>query len=98
MEQFILLMALLFAAYLFLPKTWFNKFAFKAGQEAVESQVDGNHLLVPEDSVLRRHYITQLRSEIEMQLSPRPTDSVLQRHYDALIAAELNNRLSSFPA
>ena len=51
-------------------------------------------LKVPEDSVLRRHFLTHLQSEIEASLFPRPTDSVLQRHYDSLIAAELDKRLA----
>lgn len=48
---------------------------------------------VPEDSVLRRHWLTQLRSEIEASLFPRPTDCVLQRHYEQLVESELENRL-----
>lgn len=47
---------------------------------------------VPEDCVLRRHLITQLRDEIASKLFPRPTDCVLQRHYDQLIEAELEKR------
>ncbi len=48
---------------------------------------------LPEDSILRRHFLTQLQSEIEATLFPRPSDSMLQRHYDALVAAEVENRL-----
>ena len=48
---------------------------------------------VPQDSVLRRHFMSQLRAEIALSLSPRPTDSVLQRHYDALVECELEKRL-----
>lgn len=48
---------------------------------------------VPEDSVLRRHVLTQLRIEVEESLLPRPTDCVLQRHYDQLVESELENRL-----
>ena len=51
-------------------------------------------VMLPEDSMLRRHFLTQLQSEIEAALFPRPTDSVLQRHYDALVATELENRLA----
>lgn len=47
---------------------------------------------VPEDSVLRRHVLTQLRTEIETSLFPCPTDCVLQRHYEQLVASELENR------
>ncbi|HBA66441.1 MAG TPA: hypothetical protein DCZ48_09780 [Methylococcaceae bacterium] len=48
---------------------------------------------VPEDSVLRRHWLTQLRNEIEASLFPRPTDCVLLRHYEQLVESELENRL-----
>lgn len=50
---------------------------------------------VPQDSVLKRHYISQLRAEIEANMAVRPTDSVLRRHYDGLVGAELDRRLSS---
>jgi hypothetical protein len=51
---------------------------------------------LPEDSMLRRHFLTALQLKIESRLSlpERPTDSMLRRHFDAmkenLIAAELN--------
>lgn len=50
-------------------------------------------LSLPEDSILKRHFLTQLQSEIEATLFPRPTDSMLQRHYDSLVAAKVENRL-----
>ncbi|AMK76635.1 MULTISPECIES: hypothetical protein [Methylomonas] len=49
---------------------------------------------VPEDAVLRRHFITQVYSEIETSLSPRPSDSVLLRHHQALIMTKLEQRLA----
>ena len=99
MDEILLLMVLLFAAYLFLPKTWLSKFVSKEKANVFAGiQSGGNTVLVPEDSVLRRHYITQLRNEIELELSPRPTDFSLQRHYDALVAAELENRLATLAA
>ncbi|WP_347987868.1 hypothetical protein [Methylomonas sp. AM2-LC] len=94
MNEILLLMVLLFAVYLFLPETWHAKFALKAKSE-LTGQSDENALILPEDSVLRRHYITQLRAEIEQGLFPRPTDFTLQRHYDALVEAELESRLSA---
>lgn len=48
---------------------------------------------LPEDSILKRHFLTQLQSEIEATLFPRPSDSMLQRHYDSLVAAKVENRL-----
>ena len=53
-------------------------------------------LRIPEDSMLKRHFLTQLQSEIEAALFPRPTDSILQRHYDTLVAVELKNRLDNY--
>lgn len=50
---------------------------------------------IPQDSVLNRHFISQLRAEIEANMAGRPTDSVLRRHYDSLVSAELDRRLSS---
>jgi hypothetical protein len=52
-----------------------------------------NDLYVPEDAVLRRHFITHLRCEIEAGLAPRPADSILQRHHETLIATILEQRL-----
>ncbi|MDD1612114.1 MAG: hypothetical protein LUQ57_03135 [Methylococcaceae bacterium] len=51
---------------------------------------------LPEDSMLRRHFLTTLQMKIEsrLPLPARPTDSLLKRHFDAmkknLVAAELN--------
>jgi hypothetical protein len=45
---------------------------------------------IPQDSVLRRHYLSHLRYMIETVTSPRPVDSVLRRHYEQLIASELD--------
>lgn len=98
MSEVLLLMVMLFAAYLFMPTTWFSKVAPKENLERVSSETAKTVLVVPEDSVLRRHFITQLRSEIERELhAPRPchsSDSILQRHYDAMVDAELENRLA----
>ncbi|PKM12827.1 MAG: hypothetical protein CVV13_03725 [Gammaproteobacteria bacterium HGW-Gammaproteobacteria-3] len=44
---------------------------------------------LPEDSVLRRHYLTQLAAEKAALTNPYPTDSVLKRHYDARVKALL---------
>ncbi len=53
-----------------------------------------NYGPVPEDAVLRRHFITQVSCEIEASMSPRPTDSVLLRHHKALLTAKLEQRLA----
>ncbi len=53
---------------------------------------------IPEDSTLRRHFLTQLRAEVEAEFAPRPTDSTLKRHHDAMIAAEFEKRVEELSA
>jgi hypothetical protein len=53
---------------------------------------------VPQDSILRRHFLTTLRAEIESSMCPRPTDSILQRHHDTLRDTEINKRLTEMEA
>lgn len=48
---------------------------------------------LPEDSVLRRHHLSLIVSQIEDELGERPVDSVLVRHYDHLVLSELMRRL-----
>ncbi|CAG1020704.1 hypothetical protein MTYM_00464 [Methylococcales bacterium] len=48
---------------------------------------------IPQESVLRRHYLTHLRYMIETVSSPRPTESVLRRHHEQLIASQLDDCL-----
>ena len=48
---------------------------------------------LPQDSILRRHYLTQLRFDFESTLPPSPTDSILKRHYGSLLANEMAKRL-----
>ena len=98
MIEILLLMAALFVAYLFIPAAWLSKVTSNVTQELTGVNVTEPALVIPEDSVLRRHFLTQLRSEIEVELSPRPTDFNLQRHYDALVDAKLENRLTSLAA
>ena len=50
-------------------------------------------LQVPEDSTLKRHFISALKVEVEVSMGPRPTDSTLKRHYDAAVQAELDSLL-----
>ena len=57
-----------------------------------ELPIAGMGLKLPEDSVLRRHYIQYLGAEIE-KFMPRPTDSVLSRHYDQWLASEMETLL-----
>jgi hypothetical protein len=53
------------------------------------------YLKLPEDSMLRRHAITNLYAIFESKMPPRPTDSVLRRHYDTMIKTEVNKLLGS---
>jgi len=46
-------------------------------------------LQIPEDSTLKRHFISALKVEIEASMPARPTDSALRRHYDATVGAKL---------
>ena len=96
MPEILIVMALLFAAYVFMPSTWFAKFAIKPAAALIAvAPSTASPALIPEDSTLKRHFITQLRSEIEQEMAPRPTDSTLQRHYEAQVAAKLAGRLSA---
>ena len=49
---------------------------------------------IPEDSVLRRHFFTNLRADIESGMAARPTDSILKRHYGTMVDDEFERRLS----
>jgi len=51
--------------------------------------------VIPEDSTLRRHFLTQIQAEVETQLSPRPTDSALKRHYDNLVKSRVQAYLTA---
>jgi len=42
---------------------------------------------IPQESVLRRHYLTHIRYMIEATTFPRPTESVLRRHYEQLVGS-----------
>jgi len=59
------------------------------------NQDSENKLIIPEDSVLKRHFLSNLQAEIEMELSPRPTCSTLKRHYDSLVSVEMEKRLTA---
>lgn len=56
-------------------------------------QAQSENPLLPEDSTLRRHAMTHIKSLVESAMPPRPTDSVLRRHYDAMRDSELEKYL-----
>lgn len=66
-----------------------------AGRPAAVSRPENKiaDMRLPEDSVLKRHFISQLRAEILAGMPPRPSDSVLRRHYDGALNAALEKRL-----
>ena len=68
-----------------------NSFELKQQKD----QEKPSSLLLPQDSVLRRHYLTYLRTSVEQLLSSEPTDSVLKRHYRAIVDSSLEQALSS---
>jgi hypothetical protein len=43
--------------------------------------------------MLRRHFLTHLRAEVENELLPQSSDSSLRHYYEASIAAEIQKRL-----
>lgn len=68
----------------------------KAKKEPTPAKVETKKvasLPVPEDSALRRHFLSALKIEVETSMGARPTDSALKRHYDAAVQAELDNLL-----
>lgn len=50
---------------------------------------------IPQDSTLKRHFLTTILAESESVLDERPTDSTLQRHYDTKLDEEVASRLLS---
>ena len=49
---------------------------------------------IPEDSTLRRHYLTQIKAKAMANLPPCPTDSTLRRHYQSLLDSEIAKLLA----
>ncbi len=50
---------------------------------------------LPEDSVLRRHYVTHVRQMVEDMAGPVPSDSVLRRHHEQLVGSRVDECLES---
>lgn len=65
----------------------------KVNETVSLSSKDSNENL-PQDSMLRRHYLANLRAMVESLNPPRPTDSSLSRHYDSLIISKIEECLS----
>lgn len=67
----------------------------QAKETAVMSPTENNSSSLPQDSILKRHYLTHVCTMIESIYPPRPTDSVLCRHYDAMIVTEIDRCLNN---
>jgi hypothetical protein len=58
--------------------------AVKSSTAAAQKRIHA----IPQDSVLRRHYLTHVRYMVESVSMPRPTESVLRRHYEQLVSSQ----------
>lgn len=67
----------------------------KPQAEAAVSPAENTGSLLPQDSILKRHYLTHVCTMIESLAPPRPTDSVLCRHYDAMLVTEIDQCLNN---
>jgi hypothetical protein len=96
MNELILFLAFIAVAYIFMSVgVMLNFFSSKAEKkDSLTSTNVKSKLLVPEDSTLRRHFLTHLRAKIEDDLLPEQIDPTLRHYYEASIAAEFQKRLS----
>jgi hypothetical protein len=60
---------------------------------AAHPKPDPAHVF-PQDSMLRRHFITHLAASVNPSKPGRPSDSMLRRHYDTMLAAEETARFA----
>ncbi len=65
-----------------------------ANAEPNQPSTDPSKPTIPEDSVLKRHFMSQLQYEIEKNFAPRPSDAVLKRHYAQMLQSKLQTRLA----
>lgn len=56
---------------------------------ALYPKPDPSHV-IPQDSMLRRHFLTHLAAAAKPYQPTRPTDSMLRRHYDAMLASRID--------
>ncbi len=62
-----------------------------------EIKSEASPLIIPEDSTLRRHFISKLRYEIEATLPPRPQESSLLMHHLNIVESRLEEVLAGLP-
>ena len=63
------------------------KAVFEPAAVALVVDEQANMRQIPEDSVLKRHYLAQRAAERRAITNPYPTDSVLRRHFESTLAA-----------
>jgi len=68
----------------------------KAEQKAAAVQTHPADERLPEDSMLRRHYLSALRYRLESVLPPCPTDSMLKRHFDNWKNVQLDREIAKY--
>lgn len=99
---FVVMISIATTAFLPLGYSLYSDDQNKSENNRHISQFDRNESsplsAIPEDSTLKRHFVTQLRAEIIDIYPSRPTDSTLGRHYDGLISAELERKLEELSA
>ena len=99
MIEMLLTIMALFMVYVLIPSNWlatlFGTKKWYGLTAETNTPCSKAKTYIPEDAILRRHFMSLQQMEIESDLFPRPTDSILQRHYDALVKAELENRLKN---
>ncbi|WNB76253.1 hypothetical protein [Methylomonas koyamae] len=61
---------------------------------AQATEAAGASVAIPEDSVLKRHFLANARHLIEQNYGPVPSDSVLSRHHRQLVSAALADYLA----
>ena len=66
----------------------------RTAEMATPAMVIASESAVPQDSVLRRHFMARITTEIESELPAKPSDSVLKRHYEATVAHKLQQYLA----
>ena len=88
-EILVLLVAVIFITVYMTSSSASSKvFSEKKIHEIIDMKVK-----IPEDSTLKRHFLANLRAQIESEFHSRPTDAVLKRHYDSLIASKIEDYL-----
>lgn len=66
-------------------------------EKSSEIKPETSKLLIPEDSTLKRHFISKLRYEIEATLPPRPLEKVLLQHHQSIVDSQLEKVLTGLP-